>query len=157
MWTKVMSILGGGVVESIGDTIKKFVTTDGDRIQLQKELETILQKRDSEIEQTIRAELAAKKDIMVAELQHGDTYTKRARPTVVYMGLACIVFNYCFVPTVQTLLDVKVDPFMLPDAFWMAWGGVVSVYSLGRSAEKRGTRNKVTDFMTGSGLAKILK
>lgn len=140
----------GSTVSAIGDTVKKFVTTDKDRMQLQMELEKILQQRDSEIEQTIRTELEAKERIMIAELEHGDTYTKRARPTVVYVGLAAIIFNYCAVPLIQTLASVNVAPFELPTEFWAAWGGIVATWSIGRSAEKRGVRNKVTSFITGS-------
>lgn len=149
----ISDIIGGSfgsTVSAVGDTLKKFITTDGDRMQAQKELEQILQKRDTEIEQTIRVELGAKERVIVAELQHGDTYTKRARPTVVYVGLGAILFNYCFVPLVQTLTGTEVQAFALPMEFWAAWGGIVATWSIGRSAEKRGARKKVTSFITGS-------
>lgn len=142
----------GSTVSTIGDTVKKFVTTDGDRMQMQKELEAILQKRDSEVEQTIRTELGAKERIMVAEITQGDNYTKRARPTVVYFGLVLIAVNYCLVPLAQILMGVKAEALDLPAEFWMAWGGIVSTWVIGRSAERRGSRNKVTSFITGSTL-----
>ena len=146
-------ILGTGLaktVSAIGDTVKKFVTTDGDRMNMQMELEAILQKRDSEVEQTIRAELEAKEKIMVAEMQQGDNYTKRARPTIIYFGLVSIFLSYMLIPIIQMLLGIEVVPLDLPKEFWVAWGGVVGVYAIGRSAEKRGTRNKVTSFITGN-------
>lgn len=121
----ISTILSGstkGLIEGVGSTIKKFVTTDGDRMKMQLELEELLQKRDSEVEQTIRTELETKEKIIVAELQQGDNYTKRARPTVVYFGLLVIFYNYCVIPTTQLIR---------------------------RSAEKRGSRSKVTSFITG--------
>lgn len=139
-----------GTVEGIGNTIKKFVTTDGDRMSMQLELEGLLQRRDSEVEQTIRTELETKEKIIVAELQQGDNFTKRARPSVVYFGLAVIFYNYCVIPTAQMWKGVAISAFALPMEFWIAWGGIVSTWSVGRSAEKRGKRNKVTSFITGS-------
>lgn len=140
----------GATIEGIGSTIKKFVTTDGDRMQMQKELEVILQKRDSEIEQTLRKSLEAKEKIIVAELNQGDNYTKRARPTVVYFGLLVILYNYCIIPTIQMVKGLSMQTFDLPTEFWIAWGGIVATWSIGRSSEKRGNRDKVTSFITGS-------
>jgi hypothetical protein len=140
----------GKTIAAVGDTVKKFVTTDQDRMRLQNELEGLLQKRDSEVEQTIRAELDAKERVLVAELSQGDAYTKRARPTVVYFGLLVVFFNYCLVPAIQTFTGRDASPWDLPAEFWLAWGGIVSTWVIGRSAEKRGMRNKVTGFITGT-------
>lgn len=140
----------GETVSSIGNTVRKFVTTDSDRIQLQNELEVILQKRDSEIEHTIRTELDAKAKIIEAELNQGDNFTKRARPTTVYFGLIVIFYNYCIIPTIQMIKGIDLHPFELPTEFWVAWGGIVATWSVGRSAEKRGVRNKVTSLITGN-------
>lgn len=147
------AIIGSGLgstIEGIGNTIRKFVTTDSDRIKLQNELTVILQKRDSEIEQTLRAELEAKSKIIEAELNQGDNYTKRARPTTVYFGLVVIFYNHCVIPTIQMIQEITVQPFDLPTEFWIAWGGIVATWSVGRSAEKRGNKNKITSFITGS-------
>jgi hypothetical protein len=148
--SKIFSNTTKGFIEGVGSTIKKFVTTDGDRMAMQLELEDLLQKRDSEIEQTIRTELEAKERIIVAELQQGDIFTKRARPSVVYFGLLVIFYNYCVIPTIQMIKGTPLIPFNLPTEFWIAWGGIVATWSVGRSAEKRGIRNKTTSFITGS-------
>jgi hypothetical protein len=146
----ILSSATGSLVKDVAGVVDKFVTTDEERQKAQLELESLLQKRDSEIEETIRTELGAKERILVAELQQGDNYTKRARPTVVYVGLGAIIFNYCLVPCIQTVASTPITPFNLPTEFWAAWGGIVATWSIGRSAEKRGTRNKVTSFITGS-------
>ena len=149
----ISSILTAGasdLINSLGSTIKKFVTTDSDRMLMQNELEVILQKRDSELEQTLRKELETKERVITSELQQGDNYTKRARPTVVYFGLLVILYNYCIVPTIQMLKDIPLELFVLPTEFWLAWGGIVATWSIGRSSEKRGNKDKVTSFITGS-------
>lgn len=146
----LMGKLTGGLIQDIGNVVDKFVTTKEEKMAAQLELEGLLQKRDSEIEQTIRSELKAKESIIVAEMMQGDNFTKRARPTVVYVGLGAIIFNYCIVPLVQTFTSAPVAAFDLPTEFWAAWGGIVATWSIGRSAEKRGSRNKVTSFITGN-------
>lgn len=142
-----------GVLSGARKLVDELHHSEEEKDQFILQLETLLQKRDSEIEQTIRAELNAKADIVVAELSQGDNYTKRARPTLIYFGMALIAFNYCAVPLAQTFAGVAIAPFELPGEFWIAWGGAVSVYALGRSAEKRGVRNPVTSAITGSGAA----
>ena len=147
----IANILGGSIgktVEAIGGTIKKFVTTDNDRMQMQKELEAILQKRDSEVEQTIRAELNAKAEIIKAELAQGDNFTKRARPSIIYTGLGIVSIN-AVMGWITAFTGHELPPLQVPSEFWYIWGGVCSAYVLGRSAEKRGARNKVTSFITG--------
>lgn len=148
----IANILGGSIgktFSAIGDTVKKFVTTDGDRMKLQTELEEILQKRDSEVEQTIRAELNAKADFMKAELQQGDNFTKRARPSIIYTGLGLVIAN-AIMGWVSAFTDTTIPVLNAPVEFWYAWGGICSAYVLGRSSEKRGKRDKVTSFITGA-------
>ncbi len=122
----ISKIFGGGLKEVLGGVdslIGRFKISPAEEEQFKLELERLLQQRDSEIEQTIRAELSAKERILVAELQQGDAYTKRARPTVVYVGLGFILLNYCIVPAIQAVAGKVVDPFPLPTEFWVAWGG----------------------------------
>lgn len=148
----VSNIIGGSigeVVSKIGNTIKQFIPNDVDRMKAQGEIEKILQTRDADIETTIRQELSSKEKILIAELQQGDNYTKRARPTLVYTGLAVIIYNYCAVPTIQMLNGLPVVPFQLPTEFWVAWGGVVGTWVVGRSMEKRGIKNKAVSLITG--------
>ena len=98
------------------------------------------------MEETIRAELSAKERILVAELNQGDSYTKRARPTVVYAGLVMIAYNYCMAPSLGIM---RID---LPTEFWAGWSGIVATWSIGRSVEKSGKGNKATKVITGSNL-----
>jgi hypothetical protein len=146
-------IFGGGtaaVVNGIGGIIDKFKLDPSEKENFKSEFEKLLRDKDVELEKTLRSELETKQKIMVTELSQGDNYTKRARPTIVYSGLAFIFINYCLVPIVQSIAGAHIDPLKLPVEFWVAWGGVVGVYGIGRSIEKRGIRNVFTQAATGN-------
>ena len=134
---KVLGGTVGSVVKELGDVADKFITTSEEKMAARAKFEEILQRRDAEVEQTIRAELDAQKSIIVAELNQGDNYTKRARPTIVYVGLGMAVFNYALAPLVSHVFGSTLPSLAVPVEFWTIWGGVVGVYSWGRSAEKR--------------------
>lgn len=155
-FTKLFSGGGGSIVDSIGGLADRFIETDDEKREFKLQVETLLQKRDSEIEQTLRQTLQSKEKILVAELNQGDSYTKRARPTVVYMGLVFIGINYVVFPLIGRIAnglgaEMDVSPLAdLPSEFWMAWGGICATWSIGRSLEKRGTQNATTRAVTGS-------
>lgn len=155
--TKILSGGVGSLVEQVGGVVDKFHISGEEKQRFKLELEALLQKRDSEIEETIRSELQAKERILVAELTQGDNYTKRARPTVVYAGLAFIFFNYCLVPIIGKLFTVDMPVLDLPNAFWAGWSGIVATWSVGRSFEKRGASNRVVRAITGSAGSRILE
>jgi hypothetical protein len=144
----ITKILGADkLVGAIGGIVDSLHTSEDEKNAAKLAMEKLIQAREAEVEETIRAELLAKERVLVAELQQGDSYTKRARPTVVYFGLAAIFLNYVlpnYVPTVTTVT--------LPTEFWVAWGGIVATWSIGRTAEKRGVRNQVVQGITGSKL-----
>ncbi|MBT9167543.1 MAG: hypothetical protein DDT19_00881 [Syntrophomonadaceae bacterium] len=140
-----MSILASipiisNVLKPVFDIIDKAVT-DKDLAQKLKHEITLANYAEA------TAEMQAKRDIIVAELEQADTFTKRARPSVIYVGLGAIVFNYCFIPFFKfvtgiiaqlggSTIAITPEPFDLPSEFWWAWGGVLSVYVIGRSTEK---------------------
>ena len=146
----ISNLATGGLAQGIGDLADRFITTDAEKQQFQLQVEEMISKRQAVVEDSLQAELQAKERIIVAEMNQGDTYTKRARPTLVYMGMVVIAYNYCLVPTLQVLNGLPVAPFDLPFEFWTAWGGCVGIWSIGRSAEKRGTNNQATRLVTGS-------
>jgi hypothetical protein len=148
--SRVIGSASGGLLDSISNLADELFTSDDERNTFKLQMQQLMQQRDSEIEQSLRAELQAKERIMVAEMTQGDNYTKRARPTVVYAGLFIIFFNYCLVPALQAAFSVTVEPFALPTEFWAAWGGCVGIWSIGRSVEKTGVSNKATQAITGN-------
>ena len=147
------SIFGGSVGEvigKVGEVIDSLHTSGEEKEELKIKLQEILQQRDADIENTLRTELGAKERILVAELQQGDNYTKRARPSVVYVGLIFIFINYILVPIISKWNGLDVTPLELPEYFWIAWGGIVATWSVGRSMEKSGVGGKIVSKLTGN-------
>ncbi len=124
------------------------------------ELEKLISERDKLKEETFRKRLELSGDVIKAELSQDDKYTKRARPTVVYAGLVFVflelvglrVFVLDLLEASPAIVESSSNVF---NSFMWVWGGVVGVYAAGRSAEKRGVSNKVTDMATGSGKSRI--
>ncbi|MDH4199753.1 MAG: holin family protein [Spirochaetia bacterium] len=148
--TKIFSGGAGNIVNSIGDTVDKFVLTGEEKEKFKLQMEELLQKRDSEVEQTIRSELGAKERVLVAELSQGDNYTKRARPTVVYMGLVFIFLQTILLPFIKGIAGWEFVIPELPTGFWAGWSGIVGTWAIGRSFEKVGIQNNFTRTITGS-------
>jgi hypothetical protein len=148
--SKIFSTGAIGFADGIAGIVDRFVQTKEEKTEAMLQLEALIQKRDSELEQTIRAELGAKERVMVAELSSGDNYTRRARPTMAYFGMAVIGLNYVVLPWGGFFTGVSMpDPIQLPEAFWLSWGGVVGVWSIGRSMERRGAKNNLVSMITG--------
>ncbi|ACL05250.1 conserved hypothetical protein [Desulfatibacillum aliphaticivorans] len=136
--------------------------SEADKAQAQIKLQEMLQQRDDVV-------INAKRDIMVAEASQDDKWTKRARPAIIYCGLAFIFIVHVFFPIVTKSIILgclifapeKLTPevmaalksymdLSLPTAFWTAWGGAVSIYAIGRTAEKRGVQSKLVSLITGN-------
>ncbi len=132
--------------------------TEAEKIAAVAGLVPMIQSRDA-------SQLDAQKSIIVSEMQQGDAYTKRARPTVVYAGLAFIFLVHVFVPILMVLTLMffvekltpaqlvelkKLETLSLPTGFWAAWSGICGIWAIGRSAEKRGAANKLISMITGN-------
>lgn len=153
------SLFTGGVssvVDSIGNIADKFIESPDEKNAFKLQVQTLLQKAASDQEETARQTLQSKEKILVAELSQGDNYTKRARPTVVYAGLAFIAINYVVFPLIGRIANglgagVDASPLAdLPPDFWYAWGGICSAWCVGRSLEKRGIQTPATRAITGN-------
>lgn len=148
----ISAILGEGLgsfAEKIGGVVDRFVHSKDEQAQFKLEMESLLQKAGSELEQTMRTELQTKERILVAELTQGDKFTKRARPSVVYWGLVLMTWNYSLAPTITALFDVSMPPLPLPPEFWYGWSGIVATWSVGRTMERRGAKNNLVSIITG--------
>ena len=147
-----LDLTGLGSVANLAETlVNKFLPdkmSDADKAQVQVQVQNLLQKRDDNL-------LAAQRDIIVAEMSQGDNFTKRARPAIVYCGLAAIGIVHVFFPVIAWICltlkgsTISLPSIALPGEFWAAWGGVCSIWVIGRSAEKRGAANKITEMITG--------
>ena len=137
-------------VEQAGLVADESNLSHEQRSQYKAQIESTLQKRDATIEKAIRAQLLAREQSLLKELNQGDSYTKRARPTVVYAGLVFIGLNYVLVPIVSDIFGARMTEFKLPAEFWYGWSAIVGTWSIGRTFEKRGAASKLIQNITGS-------
>ncbi len=148
----------GGVADFAKGIMDRFFPkqmTQEEKAKAQMELEALLGEREQKV-------IESKASIIVAEMQQGDNYTKRARPSVVYGGLVYIGLVHVVFPIVTSLVQLyctikgvqstfTLPALTLPSQFWWAWGSVVSVWELGRTWEKaNGSGNKMVDLITGN-------
>ncbi len=145
------SIFGGGIDKIFGGVtgiIDELTTTDEEKAAARLKIRELVHAENKQMELTFRRELEAKERILIAELQQSDNYTKRARPTIVYAGLAIPLFS---VIANAIGLDFNIRA-AVPDEFWLAWGAVTGTYAVGRTMEKRGRSNGFSRAVTGSRL-----
>lgn len=137
----------GGIMGGVGTLAKDIRTaiTGKEPISQEKAAELALKAQQLEVGLS-----EVSQNIIVAEMQQGDDFTKRARPMVVYSGLLFIFLVHVAFPIFTHFTGGTVPDISLPDEFWWAWTGVVAVWMTGRSMEKVGAGNKVTKLITGS-------
>ena len=139
----------GGIIGGVGKIIDDLHSSDQEKAEAKLAVQRLMLERQEQADKMLRAELDAQREITVAELRQDDEYTKRARPTIVYTGLVIMAVNYAVAPWLARLAGTDLPPVEFPEAFWIAWGGVVGVYAIGRTAEKRGAANRLTRLITG--------
>ena len=147
--TKILGGTVGKVVDALAGAADRFIQTSDEKAKFRIEAASIIAARDTEVEKTLRTEMQAKERVLVAELTQGDTYTKRARPTVVYTGLLIVIINHIVLPWVAHFTGNVIPSIEIPTMFWTAWGGICSMWVIGRTLEKRGTENKLVSLITG--------
>ena len=152
----IFSILGGpikGLVDSIGGIIDNVHTSEEEKLEAKAKLKALETEATAQVLSHAESLFNAKRDILVAELQQGDIYTKRARPTVVYGGLLILTINHIVLPWIAFFSGMEIPKIEIPAVFWGGWSGIVMTWSIGRSAEKRGMQNKLVSTITGSSFA----
>lgn len=135
----------GSIADFAGGIMDRFwpkMMTEAEKAQAQQGLIDAMEQREL-------ARDAFRAEIIKAELAQGDDYTKRARPTVVYAGLVFIFMVHVVLPMASFWTNRQMPSLSLPDNFWLAWGGVVSVWMVGRSAERMGSGASIVKTITG--------
>jgi hypothetical protein len=142
-----------GWIGNVSDLAKTLVdkifppqADPNEKLRAQEAIEQAVQARENQIIDT-------QKSIMVAELQQGDNYTKRARPTIIYAGLGMIFLVHVAFPILAFYSGRAVPALTLPDQFWWAWGGACSIYIISRGAEKAkvgGVMGQLAGLITGN-------
>ena len=142
----------GGLIGGVMDRFWPAQMSEEDRAKAQLELQ-------KQVEGFIVQRVAHQRDIMMAELNQGDRFTKRARPTIVYAGLGFVFLIHVVLPMANWIAVLvqgaplpETPEMSLPTEFWWAWTSVCGVYAIGRTMEKRGaegTVGKVAKMITG--------
>jgi hypothetical protein len=145
----------GSVAELAKGLVDRFLppaATETERMAAQLQVQEQLERRESAV-------LDAQKGIIVAEMQQSDTFTKRARPAIVYFGLAAIGLVHVLLPMFAWFVLVlngkpmdSMPQIVLPGEFWATWGGVCSIWVIGRTMEKRGVTGiagQIAGLVTG--------
>mgnify|MGYP006296854543 CR=1 FL=1 len=134
-------------------SVADFATSIVERIWPKKMDDAEKAKAILEVQNAIRERenrvIDAQRSIIVAEMEQGDAYTKRARPTVVYAGLLFIFLVHVVIPFARAFGAQDLPDLALPGEFWWAWSGTVGIWILGRSAEKKGAKNQIIQAITG--------
>lgn len=151
-----------GIIEGVHKIVDEFHLSGEEKQQFVLAAEKLVTDRFMAAEESARSSINARMQVIVAEINQGDLYTKRTRPMIARWGLYTIMYNYAGVPTLTSaakflgglldnaaLIAMEAQPFSLPTEFWYAWGGIVGTYAIGRSFEKGGVMQNIAKHMTG--------
>lgn len=117
-------------IKGLGDTVKQFVTTDKDRLELDLELKKLavsLQMKALEYEQDI---VKAKAEIIVAEAG-GQSWIQRNWRPLIMLSFGFIIIYQKFLAPVFHLQSVELE-----DKFWNLLEIGMGGYVFGRTVEK---------------------
>ena len=126
---KVMDVIGGRVDDESG------VLSDLEPAIAQAVLERDAA-RDNAMAETLQSELESRARIIEAEMSQGDTFTKRARPMVVYTGLVMFLLEFGIRAWLVLRGQAMPTEMIIPGALVAGWTTVTGVWAVGRSAEK---------------------
>ena len=131
--------------------------TDSQLSDLEPAIQNLIINRDADRDkyaaETMQVELESRATMIEAEMAQGDKFTKRARPTLVYAGLVMFFLEFIVrAGLVIRGLDMP-EGTIVPGPFIIGWSGAVSVWMVGRSAEKI---SQIKNGNSGGG-SKILK
>jgi hypothetical protein len=137
MGFSIQDVIGGTFLDSVKGIISQFHMSPEDKAKLQAQIE---QEKDvfaqAENDYNARLNDIAGQNIR-AEAQSGDNYTRRARPSVIWIGLFVIVWNYCGpYQIINHYAHLGLTSVDLPQWFWESWGVICTGYVFNRTAEK---------------------
>lgn len=131
-----------GIANKLVDRFLPASMSEAEKTQAKIQIQEMLDKRETDL-------INVQRDIIVSEMDQKDKFTKRARPTVVYSGLAMIALVHVILPILAFILDKPMPELQLPEEFWMTWGSICAVWFVGRTAEKRGSTSNLINTIIG--------
>jgi hypothetical protein len=145
-------LLGMGVSETasaIGNVIADVKNAHLSKREAELKVQEILAVADSDKHKAYMAELDTQKGVMMAELQQDDPYTKRTRPMLMRQGFYLIAIDI-MAHVIMEAVGRTVPVTELELWFMGLWGGLLGVYTIGRSGEKIGAASKIISKITGN-------
>ena len=123
--SKLLDILGGGVVKQVGDVLDKLTTTKEEKLAAQQKIEEVLLKAESQAQEQVTRRWEA-------DMKSDNWLSKNIRP------LICIFLTVIFV--VLSMFDGNVGGFTIQQSYVPIYQTllitVYGAYFAGRSIEK---------------------
>jgi len=127
------------VVDSVTDGLDKLFTSDEERLKAKNVLEQIRNSLKAELIQAFTAAIAAKRDIIVAEIQGESWIQRNWRPLTMLIFAYIIANEYIIAPYVEVLLNVDLRPKKIDPEMWnllkLGIGGYISALGVKRVVE----------------------
>ena len=145
----IINSIVGKAIDSVSGLLDDLHTSDEEKGKARVRLAEVQADLQSDIDETFRAEVDAKKSVMLSEISQDDGYTKRTRPMMLRWCLYAVVYCYPVFGSVSYFSRGSVEYVNLPGEFWTLFLGLASVYMISRGAEKVGRGGKLTGMITG--------
>jgi len=127
------------VVDSVAGGLDKLFTSDEERLKAKNVLEQIRNSLKAELIQAFTSAIAAKRDIIVAEIQGESWLQRNWRPLTMLIFAYIIANEYIIAPYVEVLLNVDLKPKKIDPEMWnllkLGVGGYISALGVKRVVE----------------------
>ena len=133
---KLADIFGGNIADGVAKIISLFKLDPNVAAQHAEELAKIQADLVAKQMDAATAEVQAARDTIVAEAQSGDSYTRRARPSFMYLVEFILAFNFIILPLIQMLSHQALSPMALPSPLLWLFGSAILGYTGARSWDK---------------------
>ena len=116
------------IINALNPILARILPDPDKRLEIQKEIQEALVNSQSEI-------FGAMRDVMVADSTSDSTYTKNARPTIVYWSLGMISVIIVLAPFgySEVILEALKQ---VPETLWTLMTVGIGAFTFGRSVEK---------------------
>lgn len=133
---KLAELFGGNVADGVAKIISLFHVDPNLAAANAEKLAEIQAGIVAKSMDAATAEIQAARDTIVAEASSGDAYTRRARPSFMYLVEFILAFNFVFIPMYQLLTKTALSPMILPTPLLWLFGSAILGYTGARSWDK---------------------
>ena len=122
------------IINALSPILSRIIPDPDKRLVAEKEIQEALINSQAQI-------YSSMKDVMVADAESDTSYTKYARPTIVYWSLGMITLIIAVAPFGESgvILDALKQ---VPDTLWTLMTVGIGAFTFGRSVEKSATNFK---------------